>query len=362
MVALSDLIVPQSASSIITTQLALLQLAGFPVNSWQSGSVPLSLIQADASTLASLSQTISNIASGGLLSLATGGYLDLIAGSHYGLTRKPAVGTIGTMALTDAQSAGPFTITIGQLVAASGNLLFSNTTGGTLNRGSTLSLVWACQTPGQSIGQNLTTPTPLTLVTPLPGVTVTNPPNAGTSTWITTQGSDAESDSSLVTRCMARWPGLGGGATALVYQAAAIASSLTITKASVLPGNGIVTIYVAGPAGGSQSGDVALAQAAITAIQPLCVIATVLPASNVAVTVAGTYSGSTAPNSVSAALSSYAAGIGIGGTVVLSKLIQTIMEQTGVTNVSLSSPGADIMMGTNQVAQFGTSGLVGIGF
>jgi hypothetical protein len=256
MVALADLIQPQSASQIVSAQLALLQvLGGFPVNSWQQGSVPLSLIQADANALASLSQTISNIASGGLVSLAVGGWLDLIALSHYGLTRKPVVATVGTIIVNDTQSAGPFTITVGQLVVANGTTgqQYTNTTAGTLAKGGTLPLTWTAMTPGQNLGQNATVNSTWSMITPLPGVTITNPPNAGSADWITTQGADAELDASLVLRCQARWPGLGGGSTSLVYQAAAIASSNSITRAGVVGGNGTVSVYIAGPSGDRKS-------------------------------------------------------------------------------------------------------------
>lgn len=361
MVALADLIQPQSASAIISTQLALLQtLGGFPVNSWQQGSVPLALIQADASTLASLSTTISNIASGGLVSLATGGWLDLIALSHYGLTRKPAAATVGTIILTDTQSAGPFTITAGQLIISNGTTgqTYQNTTAGTLLKGSTLSLTWTAQTPG--IAGNATVGSTWTMVTALPGVTVTNPANANSSDWITTQGADAELDASLVLRCQARWPGLGGGTTSLVYQAAAIASSNTITRAGVVGGNGSVTVYVAGANGGSGAADVAVAQAAITAMTPLCVTSTVLPANNLSIPVSGNYRVTaalltSATQAVSKALIAYAGTVAIGGTVLVNKVVQTIMDQAGVLNVTLTAPAVDVALGSNQVAVFDTS-------
>ena len=371
MVALSDLVQVQSPSAVIALQLQLMTLAGMPASSWQAGSVPLTLIQGDANTLASLSQTVSNIAAGGLISSFTGptplapsGWLDLIASSHYGLTRKQATGTTGVIVLTDAQGAGPFTITPGQLLFSSqSGQFYTNTTGGTLPKGLTLPLTVQSQLTGSItvVGNNSIT----TLNTPLPGVTVNNPDQGiGTGTWITATGSDAESDQSLAIRCIARWPGLGGGATALVYQAAALGSGPGVTKAKVLNGLGLVTIYVAGAGGGSAPAEVLLAQTAITAIQPLCVTASVVAATNLQIPVNGTYSvkaaqAATAVGAIYTALQAYQNALQVGDTVVFTKLIQTIMDQAGVTNLALTAPLIDTPLASNQVAVL-LNGLTGI--
>lgn len=367
MPSLSDLIIPLTQSSLTTTQLNLLALAGFPVTSWQTGSVPLSLIQADTQTLASLSQTIANVAAGGLLatspSLApTGGtspWTDLIAQSHYNLLRKQPVATQGLFLLSDPNSAGPFTISAFQLFAQSVNgLQFQNSASGTLPKGGTLSLVFQATTPGSAY--NLANNTALTLLTPLPGVTVSNPdPGNGTGTWITVQGADAESEPSLVSRCQARWPGLGGGANIPVYQAWALAASPTVTRAQVLentPSGGQVTIYCAGTSGASPSADVTTVNAYIQPLRPLCVTVNVLAATNNPFTVSGTVNVKAASKTSAQAtwatnLAAYSAGLPIGATVYNSKIVDLIQSIPGVQNINGLTP-SNTTQSQNQVAVF----------
>lgn len=383
MPSLQDLTNPPTAAQILQTQLALLALAGFPTTAWQSGSVPLTELQADAQTLQSLAGTIASIAAGGLLATAPalappGGvspWMDLIALGNYGLTRKPAVPAIGQLVLTDVHSAGPFTITVGQLIAsdANGNL-FTNTTAGTIPKGGSPSppLVFQAQVAGTA--SNAANGAITTLVTPLPGVTVSNPSIGGTNTWLTQQGVNVESDASLVLRCQGRWPGLGGGATTAVYTAWALTPTPNVTRVRVLentPQGGQVTIYCAGPSGGASPADVATVQAYINGLRPLCVTVNVLAATNVLVAVAGTVTVASAfvsgfNSALNAAFNSYSTSLAVGGTplqaggnfgVPLAQLYEMIQSLPGVQNVNLTSPSGDTVLSLNQSATFSLSGL-----
>lgn len=371
MVALSDLIAPQTQSTITTLQLNMLQLAGFPATSWQSGSVPLSLIQADTSTLAQMTTTVANLAAGGLLAawlpgwtgiVPPDGWLDLLAGSHYAVTRKPAVATQGLMLLQDVGGGGPYTITVGQLYAqTAAGLQFVNTSGGTLIKGGTgasgLQLSWQATTAGSAA--NIPNGSSLSLATPLPGVTISNP-DPGSGTWITQSGVDAESSASLAARCSSKWATLGSGAVASAYQYWAITSTPTVTRVNVLentPSGGQVTVVCAGSAGASSSADVASVNAYIQPLRPLCVTVNVIAATNMPITLQGVVSVrasqlAAAQAAFAANVATYASNLPIGATVYLAKLVDLAMSISGVVNVQYTNPLGDTPMSYMNVATF----------
>lgn len=344
----------------------------FPVTSWQSGSVPRTLVNIDAQALADFSSLISAVAAGGLLYRpdgtlsATGAWLDLLGTYVYGLPRNLGVVTKGTIVLTDALSAGPFSIPAGAMYAASSSgLRFYNTTTLSLSKGSTVSGVWAAEAVGSAYNvanSNITT----IVANTLPGVTVNNP-DAGSGTWITTQqGTDDESDTAYASRCAARWPALGPSATAAVYDLWARTAASAITRTVVVadpttPGQ--ADIYCAGASGPAGGSDVTAANTYIQQRVPLCVAAVVQAATGVAVTVQGTinYRASvTTSSAIQSAISTnltaffqtLALGKDSGGTVKvrLAALVEQIMLASGAENVVLSLPAADVALTLGQVA------------
>jgi hypothetical protein len=110
------------------------------------------LTEAESANLADLAQTIRSIAAGGFLEYAEGGWLDLLADGLYDERRKPSVFTQGTIRLTDAAGAGPFTIVPGQLWASDigRTRRFTNLVGGSLPLSGTLDLTWQAESPGAS--------------------------------------------------------------------------------------------------------------------------------------------------------------------------------------------------------------------
>ena len=58
----ADLITARTADALVTEQLAVLTTEEFPADSWQPGSVPRTLVLADATALAALSETPPDIA------------------------------------------------------------------------------------------------------------------------------------------------------------------------------------------------------------------------------------------------------------------------------------------------------------
>ncbi len=169
----------------------------FPVTNWPFIGVGNALLQVDSQALSDLNILIAQAIAGGLTQswinppLVNGvptpppdGWLDLLAQNFYNLQRGAALQTQGIGLLTAAASAGPYTILPGQLFAATGNgsYIFTNTTGGTLAKGLTLSLTWQALNPGAaynsvlSYGIGGSSGSWLTqLLTPLAGVALTNP-------------------------------------------------------------------------------------------------------------------------------------------------------------------------------------------
>lgn len=169
----------------------------FPVTNWEPGSVAWSLIQSDAQALADLSLTQAQVAAGGFTQSwitpptfgpPPDGYCDLLSQNIYNRQRIQGGSTTGLVVLSNAGSTQ--TISVGQLLIASATgQQFTNTTGGSLTGGGTLTItIQAVQSgagyndiptydpnnliPGGNYITNLISPL-------LPGVSVSNPINSG---------------------------------------------------------------------------------------------------------------------------------------------------------------------------------------
>ena len=354
------------------TAIALASLAGknFPTTDWTSTSPERAMLETDTICLADQSLQIPEIVklvlvraaiTDTVLTAPATPELQFLAYNFYELTVFPAVATVGNIVLTCNSTAGPYTIAVGQLIAVSANgLLYTNTTGGTLNTSSTLTLAFQAQQTG--VAGNVGNDTILTLQTPLPGVSVDNfPPrysdvthtgsgtgtltlagsplaghsvtvridgtgDAGVATWstsldgggwtshgaaasitdlggfginialtdsatspsfvigdtytfttpgtwITTQGADLESQQSLATRILARWPSLSDVPNDDVYANwARLALPGQVTRVDVAADPAIaatVNITIAGPTLTNTAAQVNAVQAYIDARCPV---------------------------------------------------------------------------------------------
>lgn len=175
---LQELLDPQTVEQLFAMLLAVYQANGFPTNSWQPGGTDRTRTMATATALQDISANyIPTIASGGLLDYAelleNPDWLRLLAAQLFNLEYNAKSFTRGDMTLT-AGSAG-YTISAGQVTVvfpSSGNR-YINTTGGTLAPSGTLDLEWVAEFAGASY--NDASNSTISLVTALPGVTVTNP-------------------------------------------------------------------------------------------------------------------------------------------------------------------------------------------
>jgi uncharacterized phage protein gp47/JayE len=352
-----------NASSVDTPYIAgdvygmALTLTTVPVTAWQPGSLPLTLLQTDADVDADLSQLVQAVAKAAFLSTATSDWLDLLAANQYNLTRYLAVQTQGLVTLTASSGVGPYSITPGQLkLATPAGIQYTNITGGTLSGSGTLQVTVQAVSPGAAANVGNTAITQL--LTPLAGVTVSNP-DPGSGTWITTYGADIESDSSLVKRCRDRWVSLGVGATAASYDAWARAASPDVTRTSVYADGttvGQVDVVVAGPSGPVTGGDVTAVQNYINARLPLGTTCVVSNAVAHAITVSATIYVDAAHLALAqtqcpANLQALIAATPLGSaTVYLSDIITALNSPLGVRNVVVSSPGSDVVLAAGEVA------------
>jgi phage-related baseplate assembly protein len=356
-VTLADLLRAPSKDEVLDLLVATLRLAGFPVASWQPGSIPRTLTEAESANLADLAQTIRSIAAGGFLEYAEAGWLDLLADGLYDERRKPSVFTQGTIRLTDAAGAGPFTIVPGQLWASDigRTRRFTNLVGGSLPLSGTLDLTWQAESPGAS--WNLASGAIVNLLTSLPGVTVSNPA-LPSGTWITQQGADEESDVQLKVRCRAKWSTIGTGSTADAYKYYALTGFPDVRRVRVTdePSTGVVTVTLAGATGTVTPAVATAVDAYLQTKRPLTVTITASPAveQNIFVEaflyVGGAFDLAQATSAAQAAVDAYARSLEIGETVYQSAIVEALMSVPGAYNVQLLSPASDVVLGANEVA------------
>jgi hypothetical protein len=213
MSTLSDLITTITQSQYFNELMSKHKANGVPTDSWLSTlNTGLSLTQIDAQLLADLRQSVSTLAASMFLDYASDDGLTLFAQSQYGIDRAGAQFTQGNVRLLSIAGAPvynfvPGQITIGTQGDTTNQKLYTNLTGGTLNPGSFIDLVFRANEPGSSY--NIANATPMDMKTSFAGVTVSNPIYPPTATWITQLGVDEESDDQLKLRCKSRWGTIG---------------------------------------------------------------------------------------------------------------------------------------------------------
>lgn len=364
MPTLADLLTPRNAEEVKSSLIDVLREQGFPTTSWAEDSVPRGMLEADATAYADGEQLVARIAEGGLGARATGSWLTIRARNFYAIDREPALVARGKCVLTATAEAGPYSILPGQLWArSSSGRRYTNTEGGELAQGSTLTLEFRAESPGSEHNTGVGSIT--TLVTPLPGVSISNPEIGSTGTWQTTLGTDEESDESLYRRTQNRWAELGPGATSATYENWARQSDPQIRRVRVVSGaadDGTVEILVAGDAGGVGTDVVSAAQAYIDERTPLTVQAVVESAVNKQIMVEATIYVDpqwTAPALAEgvAAVETYIRSVPLGGTVYRSQILGALTRPQGVRNVVVTSPAADVALDPNEVALPETSGV-----
>lgn len=357
---LSDLLASQTPDEANTTLVARLSTGDdpFPVTSWQSGSVPRTLLRVTAAGLSDVAGKVRAIAEGGLLDLAEKGWLTLLAWSRFRVARRLAGFAVGVVRVTCASGAGPHNVTPAGLIVSDGTRRWrsTNTTTTVVGSGTTVSITVQAESPGTDY--NAAGGTITRLVTPAgAGLSVTN-----ASDWLATPGTAEETDAALRQRCRDRWATLGRGATAAAYRYLATTDPdgvpyAAVTRAAVIlgPGDGTLRVIVAG-APTVSGGDLSTIEAALLERAPVTDVPSVEAATVVTVTVTATVYvraafDSTANRSrATTAIANLFLGIDIGGTVDREAIAAAIYSAAGVTDVDLAAPAADTTLAADEVA------------
>lgn len=176
---LAQLLTGATPEEVYAIVLAVFQANGFPTTNWQEFGTDATRALAIATAISDLSANyIPTITAGGFTTLAAGidnSNIRTLADQLYNLVFNAASFTVGDLLLTADSSAGTYNIQPGQLTAVfavSGNS-YINVTGGVLSPSSTLTLEWVAQFAGSAY--NDPNASDISLLTPLPGVTISNP-------------------------------------------------------------------------------------------------------------------------------------------------------------------------------------------
>lgn len=253
MITLGQLLEPTTEEQALDYALGQLASLGFQATSWQEGSIQYTIVRVLSRLYSDLTIAVSDKAAGNYARFARGKYQDELGEHTFDIERIGAVETEGEMVLTSSATAPIHTWVAGELVIADQPQEPANTwrvnDAGTLNPGEELTFDVTAEVAGTDA--NIAPNTPLYLWTPLVGVEVTNPPRDLSSTWITTQGQDAEESTRYADRMLGRWNRTSLG-TEEAYAAWALEAVPELTRVLVIEGDvsGEVRIIGATASGG----------------------------------------------------------------------------------------------------------------
>jgi len=209
MTTLAELLAPRNRTTIEAILMAALQEAPiegmpgvrFPVTDWVPGSLERTTLRMIATGVADREYLIRLLTASGFLDLASTlvdpdgkpveGWMEMLAAQVYRLERAPARYTRQLLTLTCTEGPGPYTRAAGELVAYSattGNR-YVNVAPVEIPDGGSVLAVFQAEEPGVQAPDSPETITGL--VTPLPGVSVTNAPTAAglPASYLTGSGS-----------------------------------------------------------------------------------------------------------------------------------------------------------------------------
>lgn len=379
MSTLDDLINPMTRSDAENAIYSAIAARGIDTTTWKTGGVARALIFGFSIVVSAASQLQALVTKGGFLELAEGEWKTFVALYVYGVTRDAGTFATGTLRL-DNSSGNLYTLGVGDLVARNPttNKTYRTTAAVTINPSETNVLVDA---QAEEIGSDSTSaPNTITeLVTPLLGVTVTNP-----AAFV---GTDPESDAALQDRCLAKTGTLSPNGPADAYRYLALSAKKSdgtpanVTRVTTVPdGEGNVTVYVAsatGPVSGT-IGDTSTDLGAVdeniqTLAVPLAVTASIVSAT--ALTIPVTYevwakstiglTEAQLKSEIDTALSTYLSTARIGGFLktgepgrvyvdALEGVISRVVGDSYLIDVTVSAPASDVSVAANEAPVLGT--------
>lgn len=351
MATISELIRARGRPEVVARMLTALgrpDLSGLPVNDWHAGGVTRTLMEISGEAIADAERTVEGLGAGGYLQTAAGDWLDELVLSQYDMTRKASTFARGVVVLTCAATSGPYEIQPGLSLATDSGVQYSSVTGGTLLTGGTLSVEVRAEVAGSAA--NVPTGTVSRLITPLPGVTITN-----RSGWLTQAGADRESDEALRTRARLQWPALGGGMTRAAYEYQALSAHPAVQQVLVLDqhprGQGTLDVILWG-SGGLGDEVVAEVDAILQARRPLTADVRVYSAVPREFRLDLTLYAPAVPTGergrieaeIQAGLAELQRQTGIGGTIYRAQVIEVAMLPAGVLDATLPATLPDLRL------------------
>lgn len=379
MATLQELTTPLTRAEIEDAIYAAIEARGAKTSSWKPGAIARTIIAAVALVLAAFSTLQQRIAESGFLEFAVGDWLTIVARETFFVERSTGTFASGNVTL-DNTGGGLFTPGVGDVI-------FLNTTTGKTYRNTAAFTLNPLET-GLSVAVQAieigadSTAAPGDIddfVTPLLGVTVTNP------TAIV--GQDPETDAALRERCLAKTGVLSPNGAADAYRYLALSARTTsgepagITRVLTVPdGEGNVDVIVAtatGPVTGT-IGDPSTPLGAVDEeIQSKCVplAVTAVVASATAATINVTYEvwvrntiGLTSPQlqtriatalSVAMSTQPISGSRKVAGTgyVFLEQIEGVIAEAIGsafLIDVVVTTPAADVAVAADGAPVLGT--------
>lgn len=372
------------------------------VYSWDTGSVPSSLVEMYAWSLFDLDYSVAYLARGALNSTAESvsgqgddgntDQLSVLADEVYDNQRAGAKFTIGRVLLTDSANAGPWTfnpatvsVTVGRGGKRFDGFDYSATGTVTLPRGGSVYLYIQSEAAGAAYSALSLGAINTISRGNMSGVTVTND-----ATWLNFSGAqvgtDGESDITLRERNTTKWGLLGTGSPERAYRNRAMAVDPTsITRVGVFTNYDIfdpgrVDVVLAGPSGAVAIGVVQAVQNDLSTNQiggdfiPETARVVVTSALNKTISVAGTVYVQKEINvaefqaQVSADFATFAASHKIGGLplgIVSAERISAVLQYRAglnagaiVLDADTITPSTDTTLAYNEVPVFDLTGLV----
>lgn len=339
--ALVDLIRPRSREQVVSRMLNVLAAGRGNVNpgnfaptNYVPGDPLRTLLELTGEGVADVERTVEQLGLGGYLSTARGAWLDALVESQYGLTRQPS-----TFAQILVKFSAPVTtglqVPAGMIVGTVTGLRYTTREAVTLEPGASADALAVADSPGAAY--NVPAGTITVLHTPLPGLSVTNPPGS-----LLSSGADVETDDALRTRASGRWAELGGGATRRAYEFWALSAHPSVDRVRVLDehprGQGTVDVVLWGT-GGLGSSVVATVDEYIQARRPVTADVQVYSAQELAVPVlidvyAPGLDAAAIQAQIIQALTALQLSQGIGQILYRSAVIEAAMLPAGVLDVT----------------------------
>lgn len=352
MLSYQQVTTPATSAQTETEIISRLAELGFASKGWQSGSIQLTFVKIMAWMYSRFTVFAATFAASVLNDTAADESLTRFSASHYDNTRTAAVAAQYNARFTVAAGEGPHTFAAGDVIISNGRYQYRNVAGATITDAAPSDLTVEAEIVGSA--PNTADSTITTLVTPLAGVTVTNPPPSQVRA-----GADEEQDDVLRRRNTTKWAQLsiempGDGYVNLALEVAGV--ERVKVDATNPSGPGTFDVYIASANGLAGGVELAAVQDIIDARRSVSSIGTAKHTPVYPLTVSGVvyYRASTpgAAAAIDPTVEDYLETLPIGGelfTDVLTGLtpdgiISVIRGIDGVVNVDLLTPATDLVL------------------